>query len=171
MILDYTIITYRAVWLICCPVPLLPLVPDFIFLDKKKNPDFNCNLKFKKIKIKNLKNKKLNSFKGKREKKRRVHGIAFLFGNTFLKTPKPPHSYLLCSFFSIVPLPKSQVTHLHTTFYVIHFWLQLAYFHTMINLLCWITETWFNSWRTVMNILDMVELDWTQVTDSSKFLI
>ena len=108
MILDYTIITHVAV------VPLQSLVPDFIFLGKKK----------------------LNSFKGKREKKILVLGIAILFGNTFLKTPKPPHSYLLCSFFSIVPLPKSQVTHLHTTFYVIHFWLQLVYFHTMINLLC-----------------------------------
>ena len=32
----------------------------------------------------------LNSFKGKRKKKRRVLGIPFLFGNTFLKTPKPP---------------------------------------------------------------------------------
>ena len=166
MILDYTIITHRAVWLICCPVPLLPLVPDFIFLDKKKNPDVNCNLKIKKKKKKNL-----NSFKGKREKKRRVLSIPFLFGNTFLKTPKPPSQLSPLFILLYRALPKSQVTHLHTTFYVIHFWLQLAYFHTMINLLCWITETWFNSWRRVMNTLDMLELDWTQVTDSSKFLI
>ena len=46
MILDYTIITHVAV------VPLLSLVPDFIFLEKKnpkkkKNPDVNCNFKLK----------------------------------------------------------------------------------------------------------------------------
>ena len=52
MILDFTIITHHS-WsgvinkLSCTTVPLLSLAPDFIFLEKKKNPDVNYNLKLK----------------------------------------------------------------------------------------------------------------------------
>ena len=61
--------------------------------------------------------KKLNSFTGKREKKTLVLGIAFLFGNTFLKTPKPPSQ--LSPLFILLYRATAKISSNPSTYYLL----------------------------------------------------